>query len=547
MVNNPFAMARSFFPDPLGPREEKEDLPFQPKAFKPVPYTPDPMLSEDLNYILGTTIPDFPGVEVTSGYRDPEHNERVGGAKGSAHMHGGAVDLNIGALDEDQKIALIERLQKQGAKGFINYSNSPNTLHVDTGLPIRPDVHFMYDRSSKYMGNAPDWYRQASQYSGPTGSLPDNRFAAIGDTGAVGSASGGGKRMGIENYDRFANLWNYFTQNKGVPPEQAAVLLGNIYAESRGVSTALNEDDGGPGRDSFGLLQWQGDRRTALEQFANEQRALRKNPNLRNDDPYLQADFLLKEGESTEKRNFERAFAQPTLEGQATAFAKHVVRPAAEHIPARAKYARMMYDAFGPGGGFESERLRFDGDTGPRQMVGGDRSINPSFSDTLIGGTDFEAARGMFYQYQEALEEQEEEVRRAQERTTLTTQLGLARGGAYEGAGDVAAYLERLPQTRTRPEEESAAPEVMSEDPTAPMTGPRQLQDEAPNLPSDVSPREGNAAPQMVEPEGEAPQPPTLTQMLGQIKLDGKAIADMEADEVDLAVDQQFPAGEGSR
>src|SRR5690606_38803974 len=43
----------------------------------------------DTAHALGTEL------NITSGYRSPDHNEKVGGAKNSQHMHGDAVDISM--------------------------------------------------------------------------------------------------------------------------------------------------------------------------------------------------------------------------------------------------------------------------------------------------------------------------------------------------------------------------------------------------------------------------------------------------------------------
>src|SRR5688572_19901864 len=47
------------------------------------------------------------GLSVTSGYRDPARNAKAGGAKGSQHMHGNAVDFNIAKLSPENRSKLL--------------------------------------------------------------------------------------------------------------------------------------------------------------------------------------------------------------------------------------------------------------------------------------------------------------------------------------------------------------------------------------------------------------------------------------------------------
>lgn len=69
------------------------------------------------------------GLTVTSGYRSPEHNARVGGAKNSAHMRGNAVDVVFGGGTQ-QALKLIDTASKVGIGGIGVYS--PSKLHFDT-------------------------------------------------------------------------------------------------------------------------------------------------------------------------------------------------------------------------------------------------------------------------------------------------------------------------------------------------------------------------------------------------------------------------------
>ena len=66
---------------------------------------------------------------ITSAYRSPEHNAKVGGAKGSYHLKGVAFDVQIANHDpvEFEKAARAE-----GFKGFGYYPKS-GFMHIDTG------------------------------------------------------------------------------------------------------------------------------------------------------------------------------------------------------------------------------------------------------------------------------------------------------------------------------------------------------------------------------------------------------------------------------
>ena len=96
---------------------------------------------------------------VTSGYRDPEHNRRVGGASGSQHLHGGAFDYSTAGMSREEIIDLIRRAREAGFGGVGVYDGS---LHFDIGA----------ERAwgSDYTGaSLPEWARAGLV---PTGEQP---------------------------------------------------------------------------------------------------------------------------------------------------------------------------------------------------------------------------------------------------------------------------------------------------------------------------------------------------------------------------------------
>lgn len=66
---------------------------------------------------------------VTSAYRDPAHNRRVGGAKGSYHLQGRAFDIRMDNHDPAQFEAAARSV---GFTGF-GYYPSQGFMHIDTG------------------------------------------------------------------------------------------------------------------------------------------------------------------------------------------------------------------------------------------------------------------------------------------------------------------------------------------------------------------------------------------------------------------------------
>jgi zinc D-Ala-D-Ala carboxypeptidase len=69
---------------------------------------------------------------VTSGYRSPAHNARVGGAANSMHLRGQAFDISMNNMDPEW---FIREAKRQGFGGIGTYPKQ-GFVHVDTG-PVR--------------------------------------------------------------------------------------------------------------------------------------------------------------------------------------------------------------------------------------------------------------------------------------------------------------------------------------------------------------------------------------------------------------------------
>lgn len=68
--------------------------------------------------------------DVTSGYRDPNRNARAGGAKGSQHIEGKAVDISTKGWTDEQRSNFLKAAIDSGAKGIGIYPNG--SFHFDT-------------------------------------------------------------------------------------------------------------------------------------------------------------------------------------------------------------------------------------------------------------------------------------------------------------------------------------------------------------------------------------------------------------------------------
>lgn len=73
-------------------------------------------------------------VQITSGFRSPAHNARIGGAKNSLHTTGMAADIAVGGIPDQIKVAAF--LSKLDDVGGIGLYETKGIVHVD----IRPHV-----------------------------------------------------------------------------------------------------------------------------------------------------------------------------------------------------------------------------------------------------------------------------------------------------------------------------------------------------------------------------------------------------------------------
>jgi len=79
------------------------------------------------------------GFKITSGYRTPEHNEKVGGVPNSSHTLGHAVDIY--APTSRQKYIIINSLLQAG---FNRIGVAKNFIHVDDDPSKNEDVIWTY-------------------------------------------------------------------------------------------------------------------------------------------------------------------------------------------------------------------------------------------------------------------------------------------------------------------------------------------------------------------------------------------------------------------
>lgn len=108
----------------------------------------------------------------------------------------------------------------------------------------------------------------------------------------------------------------YF-MDKGYQPHQAAAIAGNLTQESSLNPEIINKKSG-----AFGLAQWVGPRKKALDAFAQRQGSYAT-------DPGTQLDFINHELNTTESRAKQKLMATSNLEDATNAFSNHFERAGA--------------------------------------------------------------------------------------------------------------------------------------------------------------------------------------------------------------------------
>ncbi len=154
---------------------------------------------------------------INSGFRDRGHNAKVGGAKGSQHIHGNAVDLDVRELSKDERVELIRQASAMGFTGIGVYNNA---IHLD-------------------LGNRRSW--------GPSygsDSVPKWAKAAIGDhlAGRMGA-------LGKDDASRVqaAQGMPGVGAPEGVDPkavESVVAVAGNIGVSPRAIGEVFNVESG---------------------------------------------------------------------------------------------------------------------------------------------------------------------------------------------------------------------------------------------------------------------------------------------------------------
>lgn len=148
---------------------------------------------------------------------------------------------------------------------------------------------------------------------------------------STGGTNSHGQPLGPGEQVKAKEIYDYLTQHYGLSPVMASGILGNMQTESSFKTNAYNHGEG-----AIGLAQWEGGRRTQLENFAAQQ----GKPVT---DWHVQVDFMMKELQGPEKNAWNALQAAHNPAEAARAFDKYYERSAGTSREQRAANATNIY------------------------------------------------------------------------------------------------------------------------------------------------------------------------------------------------------------
>lgn len=222
--------------------------------------------------------------KINSGYRSPQYNSSIGGAKNSMHIQGRAFDIQLGSIGNIKNF--IRLAVKNGFTGFGLYGSF---IHIDTG------------RGRVWRGAKAAWFvtelKKAGWFPGKKG-LSDVKVAP----GNEDEDKEQEPLVKNETYDGVSEPKNkqevakYIEQRmtkEGYSRPAIAATLAHAQNESGLNPSSLNPND--VGKPAYGLFQWRDSRYSALQNYATS-----RGQNI--SDTSTQMDFFLHELGSSEVR-----------------------------------------------------------------------------------------------------------------------------------------------------------------------------------------------------------------------------------------------------
>ena len=90
-------------------------------------------------------------INITSGYRCPEHNKQIGGNSLSVHQWGLALDLNcINIAEVDDLATIVDSVAPHLRMG--KYKDAGTFIHIDTGFFIMPAGSLNWKQGVRWYG-----------------------------------------------------------------------------------------------------------------------------------------------------------------------------------------------------------------------------------------------------------------------------------------------------------------------------------------------------------------------------------------------------------
>ena len=142
---------------------------------------------------------------ITSAYRSPQHNKRVGGAKNSLHMQGIAFDVR---MDNHDPHEFESAARAVGFTGFGYYPKS-GFMHIDTG-PARS------------WGTR--WPRTVTKWPAESSRKPENLREDREAQAAAGVAAAGAVGIGVEHLPVVSGLMSNLA-----PTAQLVAVLAGVF------------------------------------------------------------------------------------------------------------------------------------------------------------------------------------------------------------------------------------------------------------------------------------------------------------------------------
>lgn len=124
----------------------------------------------------------IPGMIITSGYRDPARNAAAGGAMGSQHLQGNAVDIYFPGGGIEETVKVIEAASAAGIGGIGVYG--PGKLHLDTGSRRAWGPTYKAESVPPWAVEAIQKHTGMKGYAGGTNNVPQTGPAVVGEKGS---------------------------------------------------------------------------------------------------------------------------------------------------------------------------------------------------------------------------------------------------------------------------------------------------------------------------------------------------------------------------